>query len=167
MLAGAVAPDAPMLWFYYVEKVLLGTPEHAIWRQAYYRDTWQTFIDLFNSVPGIGVGLLMCWWLRSRVGLLFLASMLLHVALDFPLHHDDGHRHFHPLLDWRFQSPLSYWDPKHHGSLIGIGELVVSVLCVAVVYVYDKTRFSRWSIGLSVAAYAGYYAFAVFMWSGG
>ena len=166
VLVGSVAPDAPMFWFYFVEKVVRGTPEREIWRDAYFRDSWQSFIDLFNSVPVIVVGLLLCWWLSSRVGLLFFLSMLLHVLLDLPFHNDDAHRHFYPLSDWRFESPLSYWDPRYHGNLVGVAEIAISVLCMAVVFAYGKTSFSRWSVGLIFAAYAGFYAFAMVMWSG-
>ena len=58
-------------------------------------------------------------------------SMLLHALGDLPLHHDDAHRHFFPFVDWRFISPLSYWNPDHHGDLISrlefIGVLIGSV----------------------------------------
>ena len=54
-------------------------------------------------------------------------AALLHIALDFPLHADDAHRHFWPVSDWRFFSPVSYWDPAHNG-LVGGGIETLSLL---------------------------------------
>lgn len=43
-------------------------------------------------------------------------SCLLHTLIDIPLHHNDGPLLLFPLnWTWRFISPVSYWDPKHHG----------------------------------------------------
>lgn len=62
----------------------------------------------------------------GRTLLWFLAGMAIHVALDIPVHHDDG-----PLLlfpfEWtvRFRSPVSYWDPRHHGDVVGMIEYAV------------------------------------------
>lgn len=44
-----------------------------------------------------------------------------------------AHRHLFPLSDWRFASPVSYWDPAHHGDvflaaeadLVALGGLVL------------------------------------------
>jgi hypothetical protein len=45
-----------------------------------------------------------------------VAIKLLHIFGDLPLHHDGVHRHFLPLLEWRFVSPASCWNPAHHGQ---------------------------------------------------
>jgi hypothetical protein len=110
---GAILPDAPMFVFYFVEKIIRSTPESVIWRQAYYYPHWQNFIDLFNSLPLMLAGLLAASWAKSLVGKLLFSSMMLHVAGDLPLHHDDGHRHFFPVSNWRFESPISYWDANY------------------------------------------------------
>jgi hypothetical protein len=100
VLAGAIVPDAPMFFFYLVERCFRGTSEQLIWSQAYWDPRWQAFIDVFNSVLLIGAGLLAGMLVRSKLVLLFFASMLVHVVRDFLLHHDEGHRHFSPLSDW-------------------------------------------------------------------
>jgi hypothetical protein len=46
--------------------------------------------------------------------------VLLHALGDAFLHREDGHRHLWPLSSWRFESPVSYWDPAHHGA-VGAG----------------------------------------------
>ena len=111
VLAGAVAPDLPMFLFYAVEKLLLTTPERLIWSTRYFDAGWQDFFDVFNSLPLIGLALIVAVALRRRGLQLFFASMALHALCDLLLHHEDAHRHLFPFLDWRFASPISYWTP--------------------------------------------------------
>ena len=57
--------------------------------------------------------------------------MTLHAVCDLLLHHDDAHLHFFLLSDWRFRSPVSYWDPNHFGEIVASLEgLVVMVGCI-------------------------------------
>lgn len=52
-----------------------------------------------------------------------------HTALDIPVHHNDG-----PLLlfpfNWslRFDSPVSYYDPGHYGSIVRPTDLAITVV---------------------------------------
>jgi hypothetical protein len=55
--AGAVAPDLSMVCLYVYERV--------IWRTRYFDPDWQLVVDLFNSLPLIGVAALIAWRLRS------------------------------------------------------------------------------------------------------
>ena len=121
---GALIPDLPMVVFYGVEKLWLGQSEDYIWGSAYFLPHWSNFIDVFNSIPLIGLGFIWSFWQQSRWGWLLCMSLLLHVLGDLPLHHDDGHRHFFPISNWRFESPISYWDPNHHGGLIAVIEAI-------------------------------------------
>ncbi len=132
VLAGAVVPDLPIFAFYAWQKLVTGRSESAIWGDLYFRPEWQTFFDIFNSVP-----LALAVWIVARARGLpglgaFSLSVLLHAACDLPVHHDDGHRHFLPISHWRFESPLSYWDPQHYG-MIGAGlegAMVLGASCV-------------------------------------
>ena len=54
-------------------------------------------------------------------------SMLLHCAADFFLHHDDAHRHLFPLLQFRFSSPISYWDAARYGRIVSLVEIVITI----------------------------------------
>ena len=84
MLVGVVMPDVPLFSFYFVQKVTLGTAQDVVWRDAYYRDDEWACIDLFNSVPVTGVGLLPCWCSKSCVGISFFSGMLLHLRRIVP-----------------------------------------------------------------------------------
>ena len=66
-------------------------------------------------------GLLLVVGLMARSGMLIAlyGAALVHLALDFPLHNNDSRAHFWPLTNWKFISPVSYWDPKYYGHIVG------------------------------------------------
>lgn len=154
IVLGALLPDLPMLLFYFWVKLVQRLPERQIWETEYFRPHWQTFIDVFNAFPLMALGALMAALARSRIWLLFFASMALHAALDFPVHVDDGHAHFWPFTSWKFSSPVSYWDPNHHGAVVALIEatMVVGLGSWMALRRY-KTRFGRWSLGTLVVLY--------------
>ena len=114
---GALIPDLAMMVFYAVER-LAGTPEDVIWSTRYFDPRWQNVFDAANSIPLILVGMVLCIAWKKRAALFLFAGMLVHCILDLLVHHDDGHRHFFPFSDWRFVSPVSYWDPAHYGHIV-------------------------------------------------
>ncbi len=126
VVAGAVLPDATMFVFYGYQK-MMGATEASIWNELYFLDHWQYTFDVFNSFPIALVLLLFAWRLKCRWLQLLLLSAMLHMGFDLPLHHDDGHRHFLPISNWRFVSPISYWDPKHFGYIVAPIELLGSI----------------------------------------
>ncbi len=164
-VVGALLPDAPMFVFYAVEKLAIGSSEKEIWSTRYFLDAWQDFFDLFNSLPIVLACLWICW--RSgRVGWSILfASMLLHIVADLPLHHDDGHRHFWPLSEWRFESPVSYWDPKHHGIYAAGVELALFVGCYIHSIVKHKRLAVRAGLSLLAAIHIGLMTLMFVFWS--
>lgn len=122
-LLGALLPDLPMFLFFLWERGVAGTPDAILWNEIYFQAGWQDFFDVFNSIPLALLGLALAHRARSRAGLALFASMLLHHGFDLALHHDDAHRHFLPFSDLRVTSPVSYWDPRHHGAWAALGEL--------------------------------------------
>ena len=126
---GAVLPDLPMFGFYAWYK-LQGTAEGLIWGQLYFLPQWQNFFDIFNSIPLAALLVLAAHYLKRPALMVLGLSVLLHLAFDLPLHNDDAHRHFYPLFDWRFISPLSYWDARHYGDVIRYFELALCLLCL-------------------------------------
>ncbi len=124
VLAGALVPDLPMFAFYLYQRFALVASESQIWNHAYFESAWQDLFDVFNSIPLALMGLAVCVWLRRRAAAAFFASGVLHCVFDLTLHREDAHRHFLPLSDWHFVSPISYWDPAHYGALASFGELI-------------------------------------------
>lgn len=128
ILAGALLPDLPMFLFYVWQRGVVRATESAIWRRLYFEPDWQAFFDVFNSIPLALLGLLSAWRLRSAAWRAFFASWVLHCVFDLAVHREDAHGHLFPLSDWRFTSPVSYWDPAHHGTAFaGIETLAVVV----------------------------------------
>ena len=164
VMAGAVIPDLPMFGFYAYQRLWAGSSEREIWSRLYFEESWQYFFDLFNSIPFAIALIVLFNWLGLRWGVLFAASALLHMCCDLPLHNDDAHRHFLPLVDWRFHSPISYWDPRHYGQYFALFELCFSV--VACGFVCWKA--GRWPLRIAATGTLMLYAvgigFALVMW---
>ena len=164
ILAGSLLPDLPIFLFYFVEKFILHTREKVIWMEAYFQPWWQDFFDLFNSIPIIFLGIAVAWSRKSKSAAYFLVSMLLHVLIDFFLHHDDAHRIFFPLADWRFFSPVSYWDPSHYGKITAPLEAVAAIICCTVIFSRYKSKGVKITISLMVLLYTSYLAMSLFVW---
>jgi hypothetical protein len=142
-LLGAVLPDITIVLFFVYHKWVAHIPARAIWSELYFAPGfWQSFIDAFHSIPLALVGIALCAVTRNTFGKIFFSSVLLHALGDIPVHQADAHRHFFPLSDWRFFSPVSYWDPAHHGLIIGLIEF--SLVLVSSYFI--------WKRGLSVRA---------------
>ena len=150
---GSLVPDAPMFVFYGVERWLHGRPPSWLWSVGYFEPGWQSFFDLFNSLPLIGVGALVALGLRSQRALMFFAAMAFHCLCDLLVHHDDAHRHFYPLSDWRFESPISYWDALHYGAWMGGLEIVLGAAACALLWRSHSLRWVRGASALLLGLY--------------
>jgi len=82
----------------------------------------------------------------------FGLAALLHALCDLPLHNDDGHPHFWPFTDWVYASPVSYWDPDHHGFAAGLAEAGLSVAVSIILLRRFKGLIAR--IAILVALFA-------------
>jgi hypothetical protein len=95
---------------------------------------------------------------------LFFARLLLHTFADLLLHREDAHRHFFPFADWRFLSPVSYWDPNHYGQFAGVVEALAVGICCTLLYRSAIHGASRVIVLLLGAAYLAYFGFATMTW---
>lgn len=164
VVIGAVLPDAPMFGFYAWQKLVVRQSENEIWSRLYFHDSWQLFFDVFNSIPLMLLVIAVSHWLGFRWGVLLGASALLHLVCDLPVHHDDAHRHFLPFTNWRFASPVSYWDPRHYGLVFMILELAFAVgACVYVGWKGENIAMRSVAYG-TLTLYAAGLIFAAIMW---
>ena len=125
---GGILPDIPIFLFYFWAKYIARLPEATIWSKAYYEPSVQNIVALFHSIPLAGIGWLVAYYLGlPSVQILFI-SMILHSLGDLPVHNDDAHRHFFPFSNYRFISPISYWDRKHYGSIVSLVEMLLVLL---------------------------------------
>lgn len=159
VLLGAFAPDLLMFAFFGWHTGILQTPQAQIWEIEYFRPDWQLVFDASHSIPAAALGLLVAARARSAGGVAFFCSVLLHCGVDLALHHDDAHRHFLPLSDWRYASPVSYWDPRHLGWLGALLEVCAVVASSAVL----SARRRRRSITLALGVVSLLYL-AVYLW---
>lgn len=163
VVVGSILPDLPMYVFYGVERGL-GASEREIWSSRYFVTEWQLFFDWLNSLPLAVVVLAISAWLGSRWGFYLAMGMLLHGVVDLPLHHDDGHRHFLPFTHWRYQSPVSYWEPSRYGLIVAPLEMLMT-LCGAVFLVWPgRPRPSRIVGGTILAIYAMALGLVLVIW---
>ena len=114
---------------------VLGLSPAYVFDELCFSPAWQTVFAVDNSFLLWGALFALSWWQRWRLAQVFSAAALLHLAFDFPLHHDDGRPHFWPVSDWVFQSPISYWDRAYHAGIIGPIEMAVSALICVVLFV--------------------------------
>jgi hypothetical protein len=157
IVAGAVLPDVPIFLFYGYERWIERAPERAIWSSLYFDPGWQAVFDLAHSLPLMLAGFAIAARLGARRWAALALSMALHAAVDFCVHAEDAHRHFFPFSDWRFHSPLSYWDPRHHG-LLGAG------LEAGLVVVSSIALYRRYPAGVGRAVVVGLASIYVLGW---
>jgi len=130
-LAGALIPDLSLYLMAGTHLFLLGTPPEVVFGQLYFSEAWQSVFRIDNSFVLWGIAFALGVMARSPVAIALCGAALLHLLLDFPLHHNDGRAHFWPISNWIFASPVSYWDNRHYGGIVAPIEIVLSLaFCV-------------------------------------
>ncbi|MCF4099047.1 hypothetical protein [Maritalea mediterranea] len=135
---GGFVPDLSV-FIMVAYSAITGVGRGNMWRSPdglYWQEPWQSFSAISNSIPLYALLILSGWLLAMNVPLyrhywrlisIFAAGALLHVVMDFPVHTDDAHVHFWPITDWRFYSPVSYYQSANYGEIVSAIELVVGV----------------------------------------
>jgi len=159
-LIGGFLPDASLYLMAGVSLFVLGIDPQEVFGQLYFSDAWQLVFSIDNSFILWGLAFGIALYLRSGWGIALTGGALLHLAFDFPLHHDDGRAHFWPLTDWKFESPLSYWDRDHYGHIIGPIEMLMCALCTVVLW----RRFSGWGMRTLFGSLLALQFAPVFIW---
>ena len=152
ILAGAFLPDLS-IYALAAWAALTGVPARVVWDEMYWAEPWQGLSAFSNSVFLWGLVAAVGWFAGRRWLVLLGLAALLHLAFDLPVHADDAHRHFWPVSDWRFVSPVSYWDPAHHGRLVGLIEAAGGVALCGVLWRRHAARWARALLALLAVAY--------------
>lgn len=175
--AGGIVPDLPM----YV--IILGLRARGfsldtIFREIYWEDWWQIANAIGHNFILWGIiTIASAIFIASRgsfssefsaggktaLTFAFSASALLHSAIDFLCHRDDGHMHFWPFSKWRFESPVSYWDPAHFGLEFSLFEASLGLLIALALFRRYKNTGLRIAITLAILAYVAVPTF--YFWS--
>lgn len=127
VLTGAIIPD---VFIYVLSAWALATGQFngELWSVTYWQEPWQTLGALSNSVPLALLLLIISLWRDWQLLKVIALVLLIHALMDIPLHADDAHRHFWPISDWRFMSPVSYWDRDYHGWLGSLFDLTCLIV---------------------------------------
>ncbi|MGJ3237958.1 MAG: metal-dependent hydrolase [Anaerolineae bacterium] len=152
LLLGSVLPDVPLVLLsalYFVDRWQAGTLNDGglfgiEYDTLYFSDpVWVTGHALFHAPLLILLYLLIGYWFGVRGRQSWARALFwlgvgcgLHSVIDILTHHNDG-----PLLlfpfDWstRFSSPVSYWDPRHHGDSFALFEHVLNLILLGSLWV--------------------------------
>lgn len=158
VLIGSLIPDAfiyaAWLWLTFVS----GEPQSRIWNEIYFDAPLQLIGAIFNSAPLYlllaGAGFLFRRHIAGKLVLAVSLAALIHLAADMPVHAEDAHRHFWPVSNWRFYSPLSYWDGAHHARWASMFEAVMALGCIAVLWQRFPLKWARSVLTLFAVLYA-------------
>lgn len=153
VLTGALLPDLSIFVMFFWTRIVMGYPEDLIWREIYFTPFWQSIGMVGNSIPLYAALAVVAWSRDWTIALVLALSALLHLSFDFPFHHDDAHAHFWPLTTWRFQSPLSYWDPDHFGLWVAATELGLGLALVTYLWRRFPERSPRIALLVAFATY--------------
>jgi hypothetical protein len=146
-ILGALFPDTPTYLFFLVCGVLLGYSGQVMWDDMYFNSGWAIPITLTHSfilwplliaISSYGEWKFLRW---------FSISALFHTLVDFCVHTDDAYRHFWPFSDWRFHSPISYYNPSEYGMYVSTFDslLVLGLLS----YLYTRYQ-GKWRILIGI-----------------
>jgi hypothetical protein len=138
--AAAVAPDVPAVVFHVYCRLTHHWPEE--------RDAWRMAATFMHAFPVWLLVLSVALWRRWTLVAAVAASVLLHAALDFPVHHGDALRQLWPISDWRFASPISYWDVQYHARWVRLVELAMLVVASALVWRRHPSHWFRATLAL-------------------
>ncbi len=140
---GSIAPDVPLYFLsfggiYYFRNVLGWEDErvfHHLFDDLYFKDPVWIALHNFLHSPTMLIALfglaIMLKRIRLQLGrwfCFFFGACMLHSIVDVLTHHDDGPVLFFPLnWNYRFASPVSYWDRNHHGGWFMVCEVLLDV----------------------------------------
>lgn len=148
---GGVLPDLSLYVLAGTSLVILGIPGDVVFGELYYSTAWQTVFAIDNSFLVWGALLAGALFWRKPWAIALASAALLHLALDFPLHHDDGRAHFWPISGWVFESPWSYWDKWHGAQFVAPVE---AALCCLALIVLIRARLSLAKKGIIAVVFA-------------
>ena len=160
-ILGSLIPDFALYALFAWHRALGDSPDY-IFRELYWSDSWQRLLAPGNSfivygallLPAVALTNLPGWSAKVRnLVMVFSLAALLHVATDFPLHVEDAYAHFWPITDWKFVSPVSYWDHRYHGDIFQWLETALALVCIYFLFTRFQAVWVRILLVLALATY--------------
>ncbi|MEP1352441.1 MAG: cobalamin biosynthesis protein CobQ [Tateyamaria sp.] len=131
---GALLPDLSLYVMAGTALFVLSIPPARVFNELYFSDAWQTVFAIDNSFLLWGALLGLALWRQVPWAVALTGAAVLHLLLDFPLHHDDGRPHFWPVSAWVFESPISYWDRTKGAGWVAPVEAVVALVVAVMLW---------------------------------
>jgi hypothetical protein len=160
-VAGGIIPDIPMYAIFSALK-LYGIPDFIIFSVAYFDWRWQTVNAIGHSLIMWPLLALIGWFLASRTNAawpkvigIIAASATIHSIIDMLCHREDAHMHFWPLTNWKFMSPVSYWNPMYYGQYFLAFEIILGLAMTAILFNLYRHWAIRLLLVLAVVMYLG------------
>jgi len=129
---GSVLPDIINLFAIGVNFVLYGFN----W-QTYVAPVMPTWTLVFNyaahSLLVITIlGIILFVVARSLLPLCY--GLGFHALLDYMTHHTDAYPPFYPLSEWKFVSPISYWEDAYYSNEVMLIHLVLATFVIGYLF---------------------------------
>jgi len=106
-IIGGFLPDIPTYLFFFIHTFILASSQNKMWDTLYFDSAWTPFITLSHSFLVWPILIAIGYALKKQFILWLAVGSLFHTFLDFLVHNDDAYRHFWPLSEWKFISPVS------------------------------------------------------------
>jgi len=177
ILLGSLVPDLAIYILYFWSK-FKKIPEQTLWQDVYFTEPMLTITAIGNSLPLYASLLLACiciivvqnkhtqlhshstsnkthYWsaVTNSATALFTLAAMTHLLGDFPVHAKDAHPHFWPISNWKFESPISYWDQNHHGQVFSVIEAIFGIVLSVILFRRFKSLMLRALMALAVISY--------------
>jgi len=136
---GSVLPDLPLGVL--IVLAVFNSPNMdaaMVYMDKRYYDSalWIALHNIPHSFVVMGVLSLSVYAVRQkgwgRWLLWYAAGASLHIAFDILTHVMDGPLFLYPFSNFRFQSPVSYWDPNYYGRVFTVFEYSVDAVLLVV-----------------------------------
>ncbi len=139
---GSIMPDLPMFLFFAIY-TFLGVSQNVIWGELFFRSDWQALFNIFNSIPLFLIVVLIALLIKNKSVFVFAIANLMHFFVDMLLHQEDGRAHFFPLSEYKFHSPISYWNPEYFGGFFSVFETLLILILSVPLWKGLKNKWAR------------------------
>ncbi len=147
-ILGAFLPDIPIFIFFLVCGVVLGYGHTQLWDHLYFNSGWSIAFTLSHSLIFWPLTLAIAHY-KNWLFLQWLTiSVIFHILIDFCVHTADAYSHFWPLSNWRFISPISYWDTASYGQYVDLFDSVLVLILTSWLFNYYSSPLARLGIGV-------------------
>lgn len=147
---GALFPDTPTYVFFLVCGVILGIPHEMLWDDIYFNSGWSIPITLTHSFIIWPILIAFSGYFGWKLLKWFSISALFHALVDFCVHTDDAYRHFYPFSDWKFKSPVSYWNNAEYGQYVSLFDSFLVILLLVYLYTRYQNRMRILIVALGI-----------------